>query len=123
MARFRWRKASVLLQTLVMTVLISMMGVMVLKWVLGRYMFAVRNFHSATTRLNAQGFSDTLYPAWYHAGVSAPTSSSKVKTTINTVDHTQCVVVKYAGPAPSSPGASGVVTITSDEDTFNGSCP
>ena len=89
----------ILLHTLVISVIISMIAVMVLKWVMGRYMLSARNYRSTTTKARAHGYFQTLFPAWFSSGVvpSGGTIAIDAKT------------VSY--------GVSGtVVTITSDED-------
>jgi hypothetical protein len=110
----RWRKATVLLQTLVMSVILSMMGVMVLKWVLGRYLLSARTFRSTTVRMNAQGYYDTLFPVWY---VNSTTADDKTQTITNSANGnslSQCVHVSLAG---------GVVTIKANEDADSATCP
>lgn len=42
----RWRKGVVLSQTLVISVILSMISVMVMKWVLARYVMAARNYRA-----------------------------------------------------------------------------
>lgn len=54
----------ILLQTLVISVLLSMMAVMVLKWVLGRYMFAARNYRSTVAKVHAQGYAMRTFSEW-----------------------------------------------------------
>ena len=50
--KLRRKKGTVLLQTLIMAVILSMIAVMMMKWVLARYMMAARNYRStaATAR-------------------------------------------------------------------------
>lgn len=60
----RWRKGVILLQTLVMSVILSMIAVMVLKWVLGRYMLAARAFRSAKSYSHSEGYAGTVTSNW-----------------------------------------------------------
>ena len=52
-----WKRGAILLQTLVMSVLLSLIAVMVLKWVLARYMVANRVLRSSRNTLSAQGYA------------------------------------------------------------------
>ncbi|MDQ7774320.1 MAG: hypothetical protein RDU13_12475 [Elusimicrobiales bacterium] len=51
----RLRRGTVLLQTLVVSVIISMIAVMVMKWVLARYTLATRVQRSAKAEARADG--------------------------------------------------------------------
>lgn len=57
--RFRgcWKKGAILLQTLVMSVILSLIAVMVLKWVLARYLIVSRIQASSRNTGNAQGYA------------------------------------------------------------------
>jgi hypothetical protein len=87
-----------------------MMAVMVLKWVLGRYLLASRTFHSATARANAQGSFNTLFVNWYAANTTASNTTPSTTNSMNT----QCVHVVLSG---------GVVTMTANEDADSATCP
>lgn len=64
----RWRKGVILLQTLVMSVIISMIAVMVLKWVLGRYMLAARTYRAAKSYSHSEGYSGKITSGWNLGG-------------------------------------------------------
>lgn len=49
------RRGSMLLQTLVMCVIMSMIGVMVLKWVMARYMLSARIYRSSAAKIRTDG--------------------------------------------------------------------
>lgn len=51
----RLRRGTVLLQTLVISVVISMIAIMVMKWVLARYTLATRVQRSATNEARGDG--------------------------------------------------------------------
>jgi hypothetical protein len=88
----------VLLHTLVISVVISIIAVMVLRWVTGRYMLSARNYRSTTTKARAHGYFQNLFPAWFSSGVvPSGTTSIDGKTVSYSVSGT-------------------MVTITSDED-------
>lgn len=59
-----WKRGAILLQTLVMSVLLSLMAVMVLKWVLARYMVANRMQASAKNTGSAQGYASSNVNTW-----------------------------------------------------------
>ncbi len=50
-----FKRGSMLLQTLVMCVIMSMIGVMVLKWGTARYMLSARLYRSATAKVRTEG--------------------------------------------------------------------
>lgn len=70
-----WRRGVVLLQTLVITVILAMISVMVLKWVMGRYMMAARNYRSVTTRGRAQGYFYDRFSWWNFNTTGIPANS------------------------------------------------
>ena len=55
--RVCWKKGAILLQTLVLSVILSMISVMVMKWVLARYTIVNRIQQSAKNTGNAQGYA------------------------------------------------------------------
>ncbi len=91
----------ILMQTLVMSVLLSMIAVMVMKWVLGRYMMAARNYRSTVTTARAVGYSQQIFSAWNFGAapacgaiidgqtLSCSISGSGMKTVVVTVDEDQ----------------------------------
>jgi len=62
-----WRKGTALLQTLVMSVLLSMISVSLMKWVLARYMIAARNYRSAATTTRVGGYTQAYF-SWVNFG-------------------------------------------------------
>lgn len=52
-----WKKGAILLQTLVMSVILSMIAVMLLKWIMARYIIVNRVSQSAVNTGGAQGYS------------------------------------------------------------------
>jgi len=96
----RRRKGVVLLQTLVMSVLLSMMAVMLLKWILARYTMAAHNYRSDTTRARVGGYTQAAFSSWnFNAGPALP-------------------AVPDGKNIAYSPSGAGMVTVTmtSDED-------
>lgn len=60
----RWKRGAVLLQTLVMAVTLSMIAVMVMKWVLARYLLAARNYRATEAKSRAQLVTDDRFSMW-----------------------------------------------------------
>jgi hypothetical protein len=56
-ARDRWKKGSILLQTLIMSVMLSMIAIMAMRWVLARYIIANRVQESAVKSNIAQEYA------------------------------------------------------------------
>ena len=54
----------VLLQTLVMSVVLSMVAVMMMKWVLARYMMAARNYRSTVAKAHSHGYGMERFSTW-----------------------------------------------------------
>ncbi len=95
----------VLLQTLVLSVILSMIAVMVMKWVLGRYMLAARNVRSNEAKVHSQGYSSQQFTTW-NFNLTLVTSNGG--TTMDTKS------VRYV----TEGGSSGMrrFLISSDED-------
>ncbi len=104
----RRRKGMVLLQTLVISVILSMIAVMVMKWVLGRYMLAARNFRSAEAKIHSQGYSGKQFAAWNFNLTSVASSGS---TTMDSV---------YLVGFDTTGGSANMrrFVFTSDEDQY-----
>jgi len=98
----RWKKGMVLLQTLVMSVLLSLIAVMVMKWVLARYMMAARNYRATTSTARATGYSQQFFSTW-NSG-AAPACGANVDG-----QNITCSI------APPNAGMQ-IVTMTVDED-------
>ncbi|MEW5905695.1 MAG: hypothetical protein AB1734_02815 [Elusimicrobiota bacterium] len=79
----RLRRGTVLLQTLVVSVIISMIAVMVMKWVLARYTLASRVQRSAVAEARADGCVAELTSRWNIANSNA--SSGGCGTVSNSV--------------------------------------
>jgi hypothetical protein len=62
----------VLLQTLVISVIISMIAVMVMKWVLARYTLANRVQRNAVAVARADGCYGSRVAAWSSTGLPSP---------------------------------------------------
>lgn len=60
----RPRRGAVLLQVLVMSVILSMLAVMVMKWILERHLLAVRIQKSSVNFGNAQGYAAKNQSTW-----------------------------------------------------------
>lgn len=77
----------VLLQTLVMSVILSMIAVMVMKWVLARYMLAARNYRASEASAHSKIFTGDEMSRWSSTSVpsggtlSVDGYSVKYKTT------------------------------------------
>ncbi len=104
----------VLLQTLVMSVIMSLMAVMVLKWIMGRYMMAARGYRTTVSMGRADGFFQDRMASWNwttsgmsydsYRLVSEPVSQEK-----------QCVHVYSQG--------AGQFLVTTDDSKLNATCP
>jgi hypothetical protein len=70
----RWRRGVVLLQTLVMSVILSMIAVMVMKWVLARYILAARNYRATEAKAHSQGITADQMSRWNFVDFPAFTS-------------------------------------------------
>jgi len=75
-ARGNWKRGAILLQTLVMSVLLSLISVMVLKWVLARYIIVNRVKASAVNTGNAQGYATNCTQVWSWATATPPNNSA-----------------------------------------------
>ena len=73
-----WKKGAILLQTLVMSVLLSLISVMILKWVLARYIIANRVKSSAVNTGNAQGFATNCMNVSSWASATPPNKSATI---------------------------------------------
>lgn len=102
----RRRKGVILLQTLVMSVVLSLMSVMVLKWVLGRYMLAARAYRSAKSISHSEGYSAGLLSRWKF-------STSPVAMDCPAAACYDNQTITYTNTAS---GNTNVIVITSDED-------
>jgi len=106
----------VLLQTLVMSVILSMIAVMLMKWVLARYMIAVRAYRSSASTSHSQGYGSDRASNWnfvnYPNFASIPSNGS-----IFIDDSPKTARVSYSRTAmPIVPTNGMTITIRTDED-------
>lgn len=110
-----WRRGVVLLQTLVITVILAMISVMVLKWVMGRYMMAARNYRSVTTKGRAHGYFQDRFATWnFNTGAIPANSPANIGETAP-AGFVQQVCVRSQGNTRFN--------ITSDQDDPAQPCP
>jgi len=95
----------ILLQTLVMAVILTMIGVMVLKWVLGRYLVAARTYRSVEAKAHSQGYGQERFSFWNFNTTTIPSAGSTI------LDGKTCT---YNASGP--PGAMKTILLQSDED-------
>ncbi|MBI4351912.1 MAG: hypothetical protein HY550_10760 [Elusimicrobia bacterium] len=110
-----WKKGSALLQTLVMSVLLSMIAVSMMKWVLARYTMSGRNYRSMQAKAHTQYYGSEQFSRWNPVNypvnfASVPTSGSYTIPSDNKV-----VNFSRTGINPGT-GAPMTVTITEDPD-------
>ncbi|MBU2573392.1 MAG: hypothetical protein KKH28_04875 [Elusimicrobia bacterium] len=60
--RLIWKKGAILLQTLVMSILLSMIAVMVMRWVLARYVLVGRVYRSLAFNARGEGYAFSSFP-------------------------------------------------------------
>ncbi|OGS50884.1 MAG: hypothetical protein A3J79_08885 [Elusimicrobia bacterium RIFOXYB2_FULL_62_6] len=68
-----WKKGAILLQTLVMSILLSMIAIMIMKWVLTRYTMVGHMHRSITSNTRGQGWMSYRFcnSNWQTSGISA----------------------------------------------------
>ena len=93
------------MQTLVMSVILSMIAVMVLKWVLGRYMLTARDYRATVANTRATGYAQQNFAFW-NFNTSSILSNGSSSIDLKTVN--------YATSGPSN--SMRKFTITIDED-------
>ena len=64
MTHLRWKKGIVLMQTLILSIVLATLAMMLLKWVLGRYMSVARTTRSTVARAHSQGYAANLFATW-----------------------------------------------------------
>ena len=82
-----FKRGSMLLQTLVMCVIMAMIGVMVLKWVMARYMLSTRLYRSSEAKIRTEGCLSKTNANRSNFS-SMPTSGSCVDAQGKTVNYT-----------------------------------
>lgn len=100
----RWKKGSALLQTLVMSVLLSMVAISMMKWVLARYTMSARNYRSTVSVARSGGYSQQLFSSWNFGAVANNGSMTSPDPGGQVISFT------------TSGGGMRTVTITSNED-------
>ena len=110
-----WRRGMVLLQTLVISVVLSMISVMVLKWIMGRYMMAARNYRSVTTRGRAHGYFHDRFATWNFNTTGMPANSVANVSETAPAGFVQQVCVRSRGNTRFD--------ITSNQDDPSSPCP
>lgn len=118
--RPRWKKGSALLQTLVMSVLLSMIAISMMKWVLARYTMSSRNYRSTQAKSYSQYYVGDQLSRWNlvnypvnFAGI--PTSGSFTIPGDNMPVPRKTVSYSRTG-VNAGTGAPGVLTVTVDPD-------
>ncbi len=109
----RWRKGVVLLQTLVMSVVLSMVAVMMMKWVLARYMMAARNYRSTVAKAHSQYYIGNRFSTWNFTNY--PANFGSIPTSGSYTVPLDGKVVGYSRTG-MGPGTPMTVTITADPD-------
>ena len=72
------RKGVLLLQTLVLCVIMSMIAVMVLKWVMARYIISARVYRSSLAKVRTEGCAQKITSGWNFSNVPSGTRSCNV---------------------------------------------
>jgi Tfp pilus assembly protein PilX len=80
-----FKRGSMLLQTLVMCVIMSMIGVMVLKWVMARYMMSARLYRTAEAKVRTEGCASQTQAYW---GFNAAPTGGPCRPDGKTVNYT-----------------------------------
>jgi len=103
----------VLLQTLVMSVILSMIAVMVMQWVLGRYLIASRSFKSNLTIVHVMGVTSEMM-----SQAIDPDTVADYNVLIQDASYPQrvCVHVYMSWTAPSR------IVVSADEDLVSNGC-
>lgn len=105
------REGMIMLQTLVMAIILSMIAVMVMKWVMARYLLASRDYRAAASVTHAHSIMGYTMLAWSPTG-AYPTLSSIPSTGYIYPDG---VTVQYSRTG-IDPYGSFPVSITTNED-------
>lgn len=113
--RLRWKKGSALLQTLVMSVLLSMIAISMMKWVLARYSLSSRNYRSTQAKTHSQYYIGDQFSRWNL--LNYPVNFAAVPTSGSYTIPVDNKVVNYSrtGINPIT-GAPMAVTVTVDPD-------
>lgn len=61
-SRAAWKKGAILLQTLVMSIILSLIAIMIMKWVLIRYTMVGRMHRSITANTRGEGYVFSSFP-------------------------------------------------------------
>lgn len=104
-----WKRGAVLLQTLVMAITLSMIAVMLMKWVLARYLLAARNYRATEAKSRSQMVTGQQFSQWNFQDFPNP-GSIPSNGTLTTFEGTQ---VRYSRNGNAVPMT---FTVTIDED-------
>jgi hypothetical protein len=104
-----WKRGAVLLQTLVMAIMLSTIAVMLMKWVLARYLLAARNYRATEAKSRSEMVTGQQFSQWnfqdFPNQAAIPSGA-----TLTTFDGTQVRYDRTGGTVPM------VFTVTIDED-------
>ena len=110
-SRARWRKGAILLQTLVMSVILSMISVMILKWIMARYIIVNRVNQSAVNVTGAQEYANRGTMTWT---IPPPSADYTMTVTRNGVAATKQVSFNSPSTVPAGTAGKCVTTVTDD---------
>lgn len=105
----RWKRGAVLLQTLVMAIMLSMIAVMLMKWVLARYLLAARNYRATEAKARSQMVTGEQFTRWNFQDFPSQ-SGIPSNATLTTFDNTLVRYSRTGGAVPM------VFTVTIDQD-------
>ena len=99
-----------MLQTLVISVILSLIAVMVLKWVLARYTVVTRVQRSSMANGRAVGYATSMAGSWNFGSVTSNGSKNLPD------DSTPVNAISYTIPSNPPSGQPKRVVVTYDED-------
>ena len=108
--KLRWKRGAILLQTLVISVILSMIAVMVLKWVLSRYTIVTRVQRSSMAQGRGAGYATSMAGAINFGTV--PSSGSRNLP----ADSSPQNFIRFDTPAGQPAGQPKRIVYTYDED-------
>ncbi|MGD9641549.1 MAG: hypothetical protein AB7V08_02295 [Elusimicrobiales bacterium] len=111
-----WKKGIVLVQTLVISIILSMIAVMVMKWVLARYVLAARNSRSSVAAAHSQGYSMDQFSSWNMQNLGTIPSSGFRNLDIGQDTQQRICFCRC-------PGLAKKVVFFSNQDSDSTSCP
>lgn len=105
-----------LVQTLVISVILSMIAVMVMKWVLARYVLAARNSRSSVTVAHSLGYSMDQFSIWNMQNLGTIPSSGFRNLDIGQATQQRICYCRC-------PGSAQQVVFFANQDSDSTSCP